>query len=68
MIFFFILVLFIKEFAAYGIVLDLWDFIPSVCLVSSVGLFSIPNYNWADLHIMSKEKLVEAVRVTFFTN
>ena len=54
-----------KECAAYGIVLDLWGFIPCVC--RSVGPFSISNSNWTDSNIMFKEeKLVQAVRVTFF--
>ena len=48
---------------AYGIISNLWEFIP--CVGLSVGLFSISNYNWADFYIMFKEKMVEAVRVTF---
>ena len=55
-----------KECAAYGIVFDLWDFIRCGCM--SGGPFRISNYNWTDLDIMFKGKLVQAVRATFFTN
>ena len=56
-----------KECAAYGIVLDLWGFIPCVCL--SVGPFSISNSNWTDLHIMFKRKnWFKPFGLLFFTN
>ena len=56
-----------KGSAAYGIVLDLWGFIPYFCM--SVGPFSISNSNWTDLHILFKRKnWFKPFGLLFFTN